>query len=80
MYVDETPVQPKIDMRGAMSRDRGTGRPTKQKEAAAPYERNTRPVARFRRCAPQDSCTNLRISTFSISPIAMRNIIVDEPP
>jgi len=30
MYVDETPVQPKIDMGGAISRDRGTGRPTKR--------------------------------------------------
>jgi len=30
MYVDETPVQPKIDMGSAISRDRGTGRPTKR--------------------------------------------------
>jgi hypothetical protein len=30
MYVDETPVQPKLDMGGAISRDRGMGRPTKR--------------------------------------------------
>ena len=30
MYVDETPVQEKIDTRGAVFRERGSGRPTKR--------------------------------------------------
>jgi len=30
MYVDETPVVPKIDMGGAVFRERGMGRPTKR--------------------------------------------------
>src|ERR1044071_6351277 len=30
MYVDETPVQEKVDVVTAISRDRGTGRPTKK--------------------------------------------------
>ena len=30
MYVDETPVRPKLEIPGGMFRDRGAGRPTKK--------------------------------------------------
>src|SRR6266511_3345398 len=65
MYVDETPVREKVDV---IFRERGAGRPTKKERR------------RWSGCAADYAFTNLRISTFSISPMAMKNIIVDEPP